>query len=61
MDKKWKNRNCEDCVFRDGDKCRRFPPVGNPHYEISYYYPKIYNKDIDFYNNACAEFSERIG
>lgn len=53
----WKEKTCENCVFRVGFLCRRFPPNDyEPNKEVSYY-PAIQDAAGEF-NNACSEWKE---
>ena len=47
----WRSKTCEDCNFRVGDECRRFPP-GADQWET--YYPVVDDGKFGF-SEACAE------
>lgn len=59
----WKNETCEDCMFKVGLLCRRFPPI---RLKLSQggsesRYPRVadYVKKNDIvYELACAEYKK---
>lgn len=51
----WKDKTCEKCKYRVGDKCKRFPP--------SLRGIVIHGENVDYpvarmYDLACAEYTE---
>lgn len=65
----WKEKTCEDCTFRVGDECRRFPPsvftdvCGFDDSNPQTMYPcvefgKVSQDDEMYYPPACAEYAQ---
>ena len=52
----WKNKTCEDCEYRDGDRCRRLPPFIKPEFvRFNAWYPQV-RQDGKLSQVACAEY-----
>lgn len=52
----WKERTCENCIYRIGRACKRFPPHGQ---ENNICYPYVgRDKNEELFIDACAEYKE---
>lgn len=52
----WKDKNCENCEFKVGGICKRFPPDSD-----GYSSNIQYLEDEPRYKSACAEYKENNG
>jgi len=58
MSGEMKDKTCEKCIYRDDERCLRFPPTILPTFEsFNNIYPRVLmNKNL--YQIACAEYKE---
>lgn len=60
----WKNKTCENCMYRDEKVCRKFPPLagqGNKYYPSDIEkYPIVYSNTSNEvgYSKACSYYEE---
>jgi hypothetical protein len=56
----WKKKTCENCGFRIGSLCRRFPPCLGAYTNVKYETKakKENGESLMVYFSACAEYKE---